>query len=75
MDKSLDDIPAAYEEHWIKRLYVAYGLSFLFDELAENTFPSENRLIPSEIYTTTQSNRCSCGGRDYCIKCYGSGEV
>lgn len=67
------EIPQGYE-HWINRLYVAYGLSFLFYGLAENTFPSENKLDPGETSQTQVA--CSCNGfNKNCSKCYGTGMI
>ena len=69
------DIPIG-KESWINRLYVAYGLSFLFQELAKNTFPSENELDNSYEISTLQVNYCTCGGRNKnCVKCYGRGII
>ena len=66
------EVPKEYS-HWVNRLYVAYGLSFLFHDLAENTFPSDNKIDPAEV---TSAKKCSCNGRNKnCLKCYGTGVV
>ena len=66
------DVPKGCE-HWLNRLYVAYGLSFLHFELAENTFPSENRLSQPEASIVRP---CSCRGfNKNCSKCFGTGVI
>ncbi|MDR3176367.1 MAG: hypothetical protein LBU06_07545 [Desulfovibrio sp.] len=73
------DVPKGYD-HWVNRLYVAYGLSFLFHDLADNTFPSDNKIDKVKDITISMGNKsrqkCSCGGYNKnCLKCYGTGIV
>ena len=66
------DVPKGCD-HWMNRLYVAYGLSFLFHDLAENSFPKDNKIDPVEAVATQV---CSCRGHNKnCSRCYGSGTV
>ncbi|MCH5276989.1 MAG: hypothetical protein J1E80_04045 [Desulfovibrionaceae bacterium] len=64
-------------ELWIKRLYVAYGLSFLFEELAENSFPTDNKIDDKiKQNKTIASEECSCRGYNKnCVRCYGTGII
>lgn len=69
------DIPQGCE-NWITRLYVAYGLSFLFEELAENTFPSENKIYDKIDNNTMLGKPCTCKGINIrCSKCFGTGII
>lgn len=66
------DVPKGYD-HWVNRLYVAYGLSFLFHDLAMNTFPDDNKIDPGEAAV---AQTCSCRGYNKnCSRCYGTGVV
>ncbi len=66
------DVPKGYD-HWVNRLYVAYGLSFLFHDLAKNSFPEDNKIDPGEAVS---AQVCSCRGHNKnCSRCYGSGIV
>lgn len=66
------DVPKEYD-HWMNRLYVAYGLSFLFHDLAENSYPEGNKIHFVEAVTPRD---CSCrGNNNNCVRCYGSGIV
>jgi hypothetical protein len=60
-------------DSWMKRLFVAYGLSFPTVELAENTYPGQNNL---ENETPLQPTRtpCDCRGiNPNCPRCFGRG--
>lgn len=58
---------------YISRFYVAYGLSFLFDDLAAYSSPSENKML---IVSSGHKERCSCGGLNKnCIRCSGTGII
>ena len=65
-------LPSKCKKH-IARFYVAYGLSFLFDDLAAYSSPSENKML---IVSSGQKERCSCGGLNKnCIRCSGTGII
>lgn len=58
---------------WMKRLFVAYGLSFPTVELAENTYPHQNILEDETPPQATRIN-CTCKGiSPNCPRCYGRG--
>lgn len=57
---------------YITRFYVAYGLSFLFDDLVMHSLPSENKIL----LVNSKNQRCSCGGLNKnCIRCLGTGII
>lgn len=65
-------LPSKCKKH-ISRFYVAYGLSFLFDDLAAYSSPSENKML---IVSSGHKERCSCGGLNKnCIRCSGTGII
>lgn len=65
-------LPSKCKKH-ISRFYVAYGLSFLFDDLAAYSSPSENKML---IVSSGNKERCSCGGLNKnCIRCSGTGII
>ena len=70
-------IPKGHE-HWMKRLYVAYGLAFLFEELPDWTSPDENIISGEIISNPLPQNReleyCRCKGLiPECPRCHGNG--
>lgn len=68
------DLPSGHD-HWMRRLFVAYGLSFSTADLAENTFPSENHIDPRDRCTNT-AQQCTCRGMNrHCIHCHGNGII
>ena len=73
------------EKRWLNRLSVAYGLSFLKDELTRFIYPV-NVAIPkpeeiwgaksNSIKKATVNRSCSCGGMNPdCFRCNGSGVI
>ena len=73
------DIPKGHE-HRMNRLYVAYGLAFLFAELQGWTSPSENIISDETISNPPPKNReikyCLCKGLlPECPSCHGSGQI
>ena len=59
-------------KHWMKRLYVAYGLSYKYEELPNHWYPSSPLIY---TYTNSERQKCRyCGGENQqCIHCNGSG--
>lgn len=59
-------------DSWMRRLFVAYGLSFPTVELAENTYPNQNILEEAPPIPTREP--CSCRGiNPDCPRCFGRG--
>lgn len=59
-------------DRWMRRLFVAYGLSFPTVELAKNTYPDQNILGEAPPQTTWKT--CTCRGiNPDCPLCYGRG--
>ena len=57
---------------YITRFYVAYGLSFLFDDLVRCSLPSDNKILSNN----TGKQKCSCGGwNKNCFRCQGTGII
>ena len=77
-DKMAMPIPGDLEinskQHdWMKRLYVAYGLSFSPANLQNTTYPDENALSEKTV-ATGEHKQCSCRGvNPSCLKCGGRG--
>lgn len=66
------ELPEKFKRY-ITRLYVAYGLSFLFDDLVQYSSPSENRILQTN---SAKNRKCSCRGMNKnCIKCSGTGII
>ena len=64
------DLTEHQRRYWMPRLYVAYGLSFLIQNLTEHTFPDP---IP---VTPTEPRDCTCRGRNpNCPDCFGRGWI
>ena len=60
-------------DSWMRRLFVAYGLSFPTVELVENTYPDQNTLEEGTPVQVT-SMACTCRGiNPGCPRCYGRG--
>lgn len=79
-------IPSGCQK-WMQRLFVAYGLSFLYDNLPTNRFPHETALNKRRSRrsssgtmaagTSETLRKCPfCGGQNpYCLHCDGKGVV
>ncbi len=64
------DLTEHQRRYWMPRLYVAYGLSFLVENLTGHTFPDPIPDPPNE------TEDCTCRGRNpNCPRCFGRGWV
>lgn len=60
-------------DSWMKRLFVAYGLSFPTVDLVENTYPDQN-VLEEKISPLPSRIDCSCRGiSPGCPRCFGRG--